>query len=137
MNTDSIPYGPAASSETVQAPASKSELTANIRAARLALKAAEQALVEWSDKAENNVYTDLDEAIAYVEEALLSRAAADCEGSYNCGDATYTREFIIDGVTYIGTLTCEYNRHDKTYYYVDGSEFKWVTKSLTPSDSAS
>ena len=62
---------------------------------------------------ENNVFDSLEEADK-LKEILYARASADCEGSYNCGEEQYVQDFIVD---------IEYNRHDKTYYYVD--EFKY------------
>lgn len=38
---------------------------------------------------------------------------------------TYEQEFIVSGVRYLGTLECEYNRHDKTYYYVEDAKFSY------------
>jgi hypothetical protein len=79
--------------------------------------------LEWADLAENNVFETMDKAEAVIENALLVMARDDCEGARNCGAESYSREFMVDGKTYVGTLTCEYNRHDKTYYYIDGHEF--------------
>lgn len=107
----------------------KDELAADIAAAEQALAAAQAALIAWESDPQNNVFASLDEAAAAIEDALLDQAHEDCEGSYNCGNEKYTREFIVDGTTYIGTLTVEYNRHDKTYYYVDGSEFTFAPKA--------
>ena len=33
-------------------------------------------------------------------------------------------EFIVDEKRYVAILEVEYNRHDKTYYFVDGSDFR-------------
>lgn len=104
---------------------SKQELEANIAVAKAALENAEKALADFKALAENNVYPDLDHALGSVEDDLLQMAHRDCEGSYNCGADSYTQEFIAAGIRYVGTLTCEYNRHDKTYYYVDGSKFSY------------
>ena len=43
----------------------------------------------------------------------------------------YEQEFMVGDVVYVATLKCEYNRHDKRYYYLDGQEF-----SITPKASA-
>ncbi len=37
-----------------------------------------------------------------------------------CGDDNYSDLFNIDGIIYKVTVYPEWNRHDKTYYYVDG-----------------
>ncbi|EJO27457.1 hypothetical protein QWC_31731 [Achromobacter marplatensis] len=65
----------------------------------------------------------MEDAEGEVEEMLRGRAHEDCEGSYNCGAEVYDQEFMVDGVKYVGTLKCEYNRHDKTYYYLEEAEF--------------
>jgi hypothetical protein len=103
--------------------ASKEELEANLKQARLAVAEAELALEAWAEKPENNVFPDMDTATYEVEEALQTMARNDCEGAHNRGAPSYSRRFMVDGKTYEGTLTVEYNRHDKTYYYVDESEF--------------
>jgi hypothetical protein len=108
----------------------KEELEQAVESAKTALRRAEDALLEWSDRPENNVFATMKEAESAIEDALLSMAADDCEGAYNCGADSYSRGFMVDGKTYIGTLTCEYNRHDKTYYYIDGHTFT-VTEAAT------
>src|SRR4051812_34843784 len=99
--------------------ANKAELQARVNAAKRELAAAEGAMAAWEDQAENNVFDTLDLAVSAIESALLDLAGSDCEGAHNCGAETYTREFIVDGVIYVGTLTCEYNRLDKTYYFIE------------------
>ena len=106
----------------------KDALTANIAAARKALADAEAALSAFIASPENNVFASLEEAEGVLEDRLLGEAHEACEGSYNCGADSYTQEFIVDGKHYIATLECEYNRHDKTYYYVDGHEFTVAPK---------
>ena len=102
----------------------------------IALKAAEdlveslsEALDHFDSLAENNVFDDLEYAIDQIEWKLCDEAEADCEGSYCFGDDTYTQEFIVNGVRYIGTLCCEYDNHDKRYYYVDEHKFTYKTIS--------
>ena len=55
-------------------------------------------------------------------------AFEDCEGAGNCGMDKYTQEFIVGDMHYIATLTVEYNRHDKTYYYIDETDFTVTPK---------
>lgn len=106
----------------------KAELTADVAIATANLERAQQALGNFDSAPENNVFESLDDA-ADLEDKLYARAAKDCEGSYNCGQTVYDQEFIVDGKHYIATLTCEYNRHDKQYYYVEESEFSIEEKS--------
>jgi hypothetical protein len=79
-------------------------------------------LIHFDESIENNVYESKEEAEDYLTEELLERARKDCEGSYNCGHEQYTQDFIVNGYPYRATLEVEYNRHDKTYYYVDEYE---------------
>lgn len=101
----------------------KAELLLELSAARSRIDEITQAIEAIDAAPENNVFPDMETAEYAVEERLLGLARNDCEGSYNCGAEEYNQEFIVDGVHYIGTLKVEYNRHDKTYYYVDESDF--------------
>ena len=77
---------------------------------------------------ENNVYASLQEAAEDLKHKLLVMASDDCEGTRNCGQDRYTREFLVAGVKYVGTLSVEYGRFDKTYYYIDSASFSYETK---------
>lgn len=54
---------------------------------------------------------------------MYSLAREACEGSYCFGDKEYEQEFIVNGVLYLGTLTVEYKRYDKQYYYIETAAF--------------
>lgn len=108
---------------TEEQAAQRGDFVNRISIAKEALTNAEAALRQFDAKPENNVYATLDDAAGYIEDELCSEAHADCEGSYNCGAPQYHRHFMVDGAEYIGTLTVEYNRHDKQYYYIDGATF--------------
>lgn len=101
----------------------KNDLILAVKEAEKALNVARNELLEWESLAEHNVFDDLDKAVYKIEARLYALANDDCEGSYNCGQEKYEQEFIVNGVRYLGTLECEYNRHDKTYYYVEHAEF--------------
>lgn len=105
----------------------RQELEFEITTAKAVLARAEKELFDFDSLAENNVFDSLDEANYAIESKLLGQASEDCEGSYNCGADEYEQEFIVHGVKYIGKLTCEYNRHDKTYYYIDSSYYTFST----------
>ena len=107
---------------------SKKDLQDAVAQAQIALADAEDALEAYEDSIENNTFsgTSLEEAAYKVELRLEAKAGQACEGSYCCGLEKYTQEFVVDGVKYLGTLTCEYNRHDKTYYYVEESDFTYT-----------
>ena len=84
------------------------------------LQAEEQSILRL---AESNVFETLKEADNEMYGILENRASEDCEGSYNCGDDEYTQEFMVGTQKYLATMTFEYNRHDKTYYYIDSSDY--------------
>ena len=96
--------------------------------AQKVLADAENALALFQEQPENNVYASLEDA-AELEDVLGDLAFQDCEGAHNCGSPEYTREFMVGDKVYIATLKCEYNRHDKMYYYVDGTEFSIAEKA--------
>ena len=104
------------------------ELKAAVKTAKEGVAVAEQALAAFEALPENNVFESLEKAES-LEDVLRGRAHEDCEGAGNCGAEEYMQEFMVDGVVYAATLTVEYNRHDKTYYYIDGSEFSIAAKA--------
>jgi hypothetical protein len=77
----------------------------------------------------NHTYTSIGKACNFIENMLRNKADEDCEGSYCCGLDSYSQDFIVDGKEYIAIMTFEYNRHDKTYYYVDHCEFSYGPKA--------
>lgn len=90
---------------------------------RAKLRAAECELYVLQSLADSNRFSDINVAERAIEAKLEAEANEDCEGSYNCGNPQYTQEFYVDDQLYIGVLDVEYNRHDKTYYYVEESTF--------------
>ena len=58
------------------------QLKQNITDAKSALNDAEAALIEYEEKAENNVYASLDDA-AELEDVLRGLAFQDCQGAHN------------------------------------------------------
>lgn len=97
-------------------------LKAHINTAQSILDEANAALVAFDEALGNNVYESLEDA-EELEEVLLELAYQDCEGSHCCGSSVYEREFLVGSTKYCATLEVEYNRHDKTYYYVYDSTF--------------
>jgi len=87
------------------------------------LQKLEQELIHLQALPENNKFSDMKVAERAIEAKLEVEAEMDCEGKYNCGNPQYTQEFYVNDVLYIGILDVEYNRHDKTYYYVEESTF--------------
>lgn len=102
----------------------REELLARVTEAQQALTEAQQALYQFDTDPQNNVFESVEQASEVLEDRLLNEAHDDCEGSYNVGAEEYRQEFIVEGKRYVAILEVEYNRHDKTYYYVDGSDFR-------------
>ena len=103
----------------------KIELEAAVAAAKANLGAAEKELSDFIASPLNNVFDSLTQASDQLETRLRDQAFDDCQGAGNCGLEEYEQEFIVDGVHYIGKLSVEYDRHDKTYYYIDRARFTY------------
>ena len=84
---------------------------------------AKEKLANFLSLPENNIYSDLEMASVAIENILYGYAKDACEGKYNCGLDEYTKLFMVDGKTYRASLKPEYNRHDKTYYYIETHTF--------------
>lgn len=84
-----------------------------------------RAITEFDERIENNIFESIGIAVAQLTNTLRLQANDDCEGSYNCGAPEYTRDFVVDGRKYRGALAVEYNRYDKTYYYIDSCQFTY------------
>jgi nicotinamide phosphoribosyltransferase len=69
-------------------------------------------------------FETLEDASDALEVDVRNEAHQACEGSHCYGESTYTRVAKVGDQFYEFTFEVEYNRHDKTYYYVDGSAFK-------------
>lgn len=64
-------------------------------------------------------FDTLTEAIEEINEMHYAQANEDCEGAHNVGCEFYETVAKV-GDEYYKFKTCfEYNRHDKTYYYID------------------
>ena len=103
--------------------ATKEELQAAVMLAVTALKEAQAAVTAWEALAENNVFDSIDDALCEIENKLRDRATQACEGRHRCGNPEYSQEFMVGATKYLATAKFEYNRHDKTYYYVDECTF--------------
>ena len=68
------------------------------------------------------IFNTIEEAVHTVEDEHHRKAHEDCEGSYNMGDDVYTSLVQVGDKYYNLSTEFEYNRHSKTYYYVDGSK---------------
>lgn len=100
-------------------------LRAAVEEAETALRDAYRALEAEDTKAEYFVYTNHEDAENVLYEILDSRAFHDCEGAGNVGKPEYKQEYIVDGNKFVGILEVQYNRHDKTYYYIDDRKYRY------------
>ena len=89
------------------------------------LELAKQQLFTYEDSPERNVYESLEDAEYSISEKLEAYASEACEGSYKRGNWKYFQEFSVLDKKYLATMTFEYNRHDKQYYYIDGFEYSY------------
>ena len=101
----------------------RQSLEAAVKQAKEQLSAAEQALEAFDQSPENNRFDTLDAAYA-LEEVLRDRAYEDCQGAYNCGNDYYEQEFYVGDKLYVASANVEYNRHDKTYYFIETFDFQ-------------
>jgi hypothetical protein len=98
---------------------SKEALQAAVKVAKEAHDAAVKALEDFERDPKNNVFESVEDAEISLEESMRGVASADCEGSHNCGASEYRQGFFVGDVEYVAIANVEYNRHDKTYYYVE------------------
>lgn len=99
-------------------------LTDRVTTAEKQLEEAKDNLAVAEALPENNVFEALDTAEGTMYERLADRAGLACEGSYNCGKPQYIQMFYVKDKLYMAVADVEYNRHDKTYYYVDEFDFR-------------
>lgn len=82
------------------------------------------------------VYETLEDAIEDVNDQHYTEAHEACEGSHCMGMDEYETFVYIKGEGKYYTLktTFSYNRHDKTYYYIDnwGSDGKTTAEEVNP-----
>jgi len=97
-------------------------LQAIIKTAEKSRRDAQEALHLFLALPENNRYDSVEDA-GELEDVLREQAGEDCEGSHNIGMDEYRQEFLVGEEKYVAILKCEYDRHDKTYYYIYSSDF--------------
>lgn len=85
-------------------------------------------LAEADGDIQNHVYESLEQAENFLMNGFENQAFEDCEGANNCGEKEYSQDFIVDGVEYTATGIFTYDRHSKTYYYIDESEYCYWEK---------
>lgn len=89
-----------------------------------------EGLLEFAETSiENHVYESLEKAENFLMSMFENKAFDDCEGAGNVGDEEYEQDFIVAGKEYTAIGKFEYNRHDKTYWYIDSSEYEYKEKA--------
>ena len=106
----------------------KKQIAADIATHQKAIAVLEQSLDDFDSLLENNQYADHEYAQESITERFHSIAHEQCQGAYNCGDPIFKQQFQIDGNPnmFEASVEFEYNRHDKTYYYIDETNYGYV-----------
>jgi hypothetical protein len=115
---------PAGTKATAHRDADKAALQAAVKIAKAAHDAAVKALNDFERDPATHVYDSLEDAEATLRETMRDIASAVCEGSHNCGAYEYRQGFFVGRAEYVAIASVEYNRHDKTFYYVDGFDLR-------------
>lgn len=104
------------------------QIAAEIYAHQKAIEVLEQSLIDFDSLIENNQYTDHTNAEYSITGRFENIAHEQCEGAHNCGEEMFKQIYQIAGNsnTFEATVKFEYNRHDKTYYYIDGTTYSYV-----------
>ncbi|MFJ7982360.1 nicotinate phosphoribosyltransferase [Lysinibacillus xylanilyticus] len=76
------------------------------------------------DLTEENETEKMSDLEGYIYEVASDWAKADCEGRHNCGNDTYDVRFKLGDKIYSVEVGFSYNRHDKTYYYIERFGYK-------------
>ena len=97
-----------------------------IKASQELLDRNEQALSDFMASPECNVYESLDDAEYSIHARLYAAADEACEGSYSWGKPEYKQQFTVGDKAYEATVRFDYGRHDKTYYFIEESEYSYV-----------
>ncbi|MCY9737481.1 nicotinate phosphoribosyltransferase [Paenibacillus alvei] len=81
-------------------------------------------------------FESVEEATQILEDNdVWDEATEACAGRHCMGDSEYVKEFKVGDKYYRATYEVEYNRHDKTYYYVDGIDLRSCEEFIpTPED---
>lgn len=83
--------------------------------------------LDWRCIEDLNEAGTLDDAAEWALESAVEKLQEETEHG-RPGDSEVKHHFLFDGELYLMHGTVEWNRHDKTYYYVDGSSVKYVEK---------
>lgn len=106
----------------------REQIAAEIYAHQKSIEVLEQSLMDIDSSMENNQYTDQKNAEYSITKRFEGIAQKQCEGAYNCGDEQFQQRYQITGNPNVfeATVKFEYNRHDKTYDYIEGTTYSYV-----------
>ena len=76
----------------------------------------------------NWVFKTHEDAESKIQNYYEDIANNACEGSYSYGCEEYEQTYQLEDSDFIyqGVLKVEYNRHDKQYYYIDGTSYEFT-----------
>jgi hypothetical protein len=105
----------------------KTQIAAEIKSLQNKINQLNQQLEDFDSALENNQYDAHNDAEGHIHERYLGIAGEACEGSYCYGESEYKQRYQIKGnpALFEATVSFEYNRHDKTYYYIDGQDYSF------------
>lgn len=109
----------------------KKQIAAEIYAHQQAIGILEQSLDDFDSLIENNQYSDHKNAEYSITGRFSYIASEQCEGSHNYGEEMFKQQYQIAGNsnTFEASVQFEYSRHDKTYYYIDETNYSYVQVS--------
>ena len=104
----------------------KEELKAKVKALQVGIAELEKQIEEFDSAPEQNIFDSLEDAEGRITDRFSDIAHEQCEGAGNCGQPEFKQKFSVSGKFYEAKVSFEYNRHDKTYYYIDGTDYSHV-----------
>lgn len=112
----------------------KTAINAEIATLRTKIAELETSMSVFDDQLENNQYESHESAERVIFNRYENIAGEACEGSYCCGASEYKQQYQISGnpAVFEATVSFEYNRHDKTYYYIDDSDYSYKEVTEQP-----
>lgn len=85
---------------------------------------AEMAFNAFDSRIENNSFDSLHQAEMVLTDRFEEIASEAC-GDSKWGKPEYIQQFMVDGELYEAKVEVDYNRHDKRWYYVDGTKYSY------------
>lgn len=104
----------------------KKEMKAKVKALQAEIAVLETQIEEFDSSPEQNIFESLDKAANQITDRFKDIAHQQCEGAGNCGSPEFKQKFSVDGKSYEATVGFEYDRYDKTYYYIENTSYSYV-----------